>query len=65
MTIKTRLAKLENQTNPNYQPMPEGLSPMEQYLFLINNTGKIPVKVSATDAYTPEQAYSALIVGGV
>lgn len=64
MTMKIRLAKLENQTNPKYQQMPEGLSPMEQYLFMIHNTGKPPIKVSAGDTRMPAQSYSALIGGG-
>jgi hypothetical protein len=62
VTIKNRVKKLENQLIQTPQLMPEGLSPMEQYLFMINSHGKTSVKVSAgVTPLTPEQAYASLI----
>jgi len=61
MTVKARLAKLENQLNAKKQSMPEGLSSMEKYLYMIhNNVISSSVKCSSTNTMTPEQAYSVM-----
>jgi hypothetical protein len=57
MTIQNRLEKLENQLNTKQQSMPDGLSPMEKYLYMIHNVSSSPKKYSSTDTMTPEQAY--------
>ncbi|MGZ8923120.1 MAG: hypothetical protein ACXW0M_07155 [Methylosarcina sp.] len=62
MTLKTRVIQLENQLVPKSQTMPEGLSPREQYFFMIYDTS-YPRQVSAANILTPEQAYSAMIGG--
>lgn len=36
MSLKTRVAKLEEKFNIVHEAMPEGLSPQEQYLWLMN-----------------------------
>ncbi len=61
MTIKTRLEKLENQLNTKQQSMPDGLSPMEKYLYMIHNISSSPNKYSSTNTLTPEQAYLVMI----
>lgn len=57
MSLQIRLAKLENHQGVKTPVMPEGLSPMEQYLFMI----RLPaVSTSQTSALTPAQAYQAM-----
>lgn len=61
MSLKSRLAKLEHQLTPVSLIMPEGLKPMEQYIFMINNTQYRAKNISAGNVLTPQQAYWSLI----
>lgn len=65
MSIKKRLVDLETQLQQKHQTMPEGLSPREQYLFLINNAGNLTRKLSVINTLTPAQAYSVMAGGKV
>jgi hypothetical protein len=61
MSLKTRIAKLEERFNITHEEMPEGLSPQEQYLWLISHdTRPYPQKETPAVDITPEEAYAAL-----
>jgi hypothetical protein len=60
MSLKTRVAKLEEKFNIGHEEMPEGLSSQDQYLWLIRQP--LPM-LSQTDKIklSPEEAYLRLI----
>ncbi|MGZ8188625.1 MAG: hypothetical protein ACXWTN_07675 [Methylosarcina sp.] len=60
MTLKNRATKLEGKFNIVHEAMPEGLSPKDQYLWLINDTRPVPQKETPVRHLTPEEAYAAL-----
>ena len=63
MTLKKRLDQLEFLQN-EFKVMPEGLSPQQQYFFLLNQ--KSPnLKQIVPCTLTPEQAYAELMGGSL
>lgn len=60
MSLKTRIAKLEERFNITHEEMPEGLSPQDQYLWMIHH-GPRPSKDPPDMNITPEQAYARMI----
>jgi hypothetical protein len=63
MSLKTRVAILEEKFNIMHEEMPEGLSPQDQYLWLIRQPlpRTSPSKEPPDLSTTPEQAYAAMI----
>ncbi len=62
MTLKIRLANLENLHSINTPEMPEGLTPMEQYLWMVHQPApKTPI--TKTSGLSPEEAYAWMVAG--
>lgn len=62
MTIKSRLSHLENRRSINPPEMPEGLSPMEQYLWMLRQPSS-ETPMTKTSRLSPEEAYAWMASG--
>ncbi|MEI8574554.1 hypothetical protein U737_19925 [Methylomonas sp. LW13] len=62
MSLQARLSHLENLHSINPPKMPEGLSPMEQYLWMVRQPATASEKpVNKTSGLSPEEAYTWML----
>ena len=60
MSLQLRLTRLENYQSMNIPVMPEGLTPMEQYLWMVRQPApKTPMTNSS--GISPEEAYAWMV----
>lgn len=61
MTLQIRLKRLENYQSMNIPVMPEGLTPVEQYLWLVRQQPAPKTPMTKIYGLSPEGSYAWMV----